>query len=351
MTRSLRTRSERIVCQRYCLSRCRNTGFPAARWVKIHETRRRLSYTAAVAFDAAFARDVVLQLAEAAYKVMGGGSATVPSGYIQTSVIRADAALLTAMTSPHPAVAAMTKNTDIFGLMGHNRTTRTAFVSFRGTSDVEDWLADLDAIPDAYLPVSGFGQVHAGFQDVYELVQKNIAANLAAATAGCDQILITGHSLGAALAVLAAPDVFRSMPPNTIEPRPITFAGPRAGADRMATQPDRLPERALGSHRCPEITALPAPRGTSPQVPGAPTFSSSSGLVGPLQAGIVAGPFSCQPPRRPRATARRRAGATECRATERLRRPTGRRRPAVVRAAWRSAWAPALPSALGQALP
>jgi triacylglycerol lipase len=197
--------------------------------VKIHETRRRLSYTAAVAFDAAFARDVVLPLAEAAYKVMGGGSATLPSGYIQTSVIQADAALLTAMTSPHPAVAAMTKNTDIFGLMGHNRTTRTAFVSFRGTSDVEGWLADLDAIPDAYLPVSGFGQVHAGFQDVYELVQKNIAANLAAATAGCDQILITGHSLGAALAVLAAPDVFRSMPPNTIEPRLITFAGPRVG--------------------------------------------------------------------------------------------------------------------------
>src|SRR5277367_3613053 len=84
MTRSLRTRSERFVCQRYCLSRCRNTGFPAARWVKIHETRRRLSYTAAVAFDAAFARDVVLPLAEAAYKVMGGGSATLPSGYIQT---------------------------------------------------------------------------------------------------------------------------------------------------------------------------------------------------------------------------------------------------------------------------
>jgi Lipase (class 3) len=48
--------------------------------------------------------------------------------------------------------------------MGHNPKTRIAFVSFRGSSDVEDWLADLDAIPDAYRPVSGFGQVHAGFQ-------------------------------------------------------------------------------------------------------------------------------------------------------------------------------------------
>ena len=197
--------------------------------MKLHETRRWLSYTAAVAFDAAFARDVVLPLAEAAYQVMGGGSATLPSGYIQTTVIQADAARLSAMTNPHPAVVAMTKNTDIFGLMGHNPTTRTAFVSFRGTSDVEDWLADLDAIPDTYRPVSGFGQVDAGFQEVYELVQKSIATNLAAATAGCDQILITGHSLGAALAVLAAPDISRNMPPNKIEPRLITFAGPRVG--------------------------------------------------------------------------------------------------------------------------
>jgi triacylglycerol lipase len=207
---------------------------PRARWIKIPETRLQLSYTSAVAFDAAFARDVVLPLAEAAYTVMGGGAATLPSGYAQTSVIRADTAALTAMTSPHPAVTAMTKNTDIFGLMGRNPATGTAFVSFRGSSDVEDWLADLDAVPDAYLPVSGFGQVHAGFQDVYELGRQSIAANLATATAGCDQILVTGHSLGAALAVLAAPDIVRNMPPNKIEPRLITFAGPRVGLTDFA---------------------------------------------------------------------------------------------------------------------
>lgn len=188
-----------------------------------------------MAFDAAFAHDVVLPLAEAAYTVMGGGPATLPTGYSQTSLIQADSVVLTAMTNPHPVVTAMTKNTDIFGLMGRNPTTRTAFVSFRGTSDVEDWLADLDAVPDDYQPVSGFGQVHAGFQDVYELVRKSIAANLATATAGCNQILVTGHSLGAALAVLAAPDIFRNMPPNQIEPRLITFAGPRVGLTDFAT--------------------------------------------------------------------------------------------------------------------
>ena len=162
-------------------------------------------YTAAVAFDPVFARDVVLPLAQAAYAVMDGNAASLPAGYSQTSLIQADAVVLTAMSNPHPAVVAMTKDTDIFGLMGRNAASRTAFLSFRGTSDVAEWVADIDAVPDDYQQISGFGQVHAGFQDVYELVRANIAANLATAAAGCDQILITGHSLGAALAVLAGP--------------------------------------------------------------------------------------------------------------------------------------------------
>lgn len=189
-----------------------------------------------------FARDVALPLARAAYAVMAGGPPGLPAGYSQTSLIQANAVMLTAMTNPHPAVAAMTKDTNIFGLMGHNTASRTAFLSFRGTSDVAEWVADIDAVPDDYRPISGFGQVHSGFQDMYQLVRADIVANLAAATAGCDQILITGHSLGAALAVLAAPDVARNMPPNTIEPRLITFAGPRVGVSDFVTQFDAVIE-------------------------------------------------------------------------------------------------------------
>jgi triacylglycerol lipase len=187
-----------------------------------------------VAFDAAFARDVVLPLAQAAFTVMSGSPASLPAGYTQTSLIQADTAVLTAMVAPHPAVAAMTKDTDIFGLMGRNPTSRTAFLSFRGTSDIEDWVADIDAVPAGYLPIAKFGQVHSGFQDVYQLIRDSIAVKLATATAGCDQILITGHSLGAALAVLAAPDISRNMPPNTIEPRLVTFGGPRVGLSDFA---------------------------------------------------------------------------------------------------------------------
>jgi hypothetical protein len=129
-----------------------------------------------VAFDASFARDVVLPLAKAAYAVMDGSQPDLPSGFAQTTLIQADAAVLAAKTTPHPAVAAMTKNTNIFGLMGRSTARRTAFVSFRGTSDAPDWLADLDAIPAAYSRLPNFGQVHTGFQDVYDLVRASIAA-------------------------------------------------------------------------------------------------------------------------------------------------------------------------------
>jgi triacylglycerol lipase len=213
-----------------------------------------------VAFDAVFARDVALPLAAAAYDVMNGLTAALPAGFVQTALIQADTALLVA-ANQYPAVAAMAKNTGIFGLMGHDPASRTAFISFRGSADLADWLADFDAVPTAYSPLPGFGQVATGFQAVYEMVRASVAANLAATTAGCDNILITGHSLGAAVAVLAAPDVSRNMPPNAIEPRLITFAGPRAGLPGFAAAFNALIESCFRVVNYLDIVPLvpPAP--------------------------------------------------------------------------------------------
>lgn len=186
-----------------------------------------------MAFDATAARDVVLPLATAAYTVMNGGKPVLPPGFVQTALIEADTAHLAALGDRQP-VAAMMKDTNIFGLIGRDAASRTAFLSFRGSSDVSDWLADFDFIPADYRPVARFGQVHSGFQDVYECVRDSVVATLPTATIGCDQILITGHSLGAALAVLAAPDIGQAMPPNTIEPRLVTFGGPRVGLTDFA---------------------------------------------------------------------------------------------------------------------
>ncbi|ORW97396.1 lipase family protein [Mycolicibacter terrae] len=188
-------------------------------------------------FSASYARDVVLPLAQSAYTVMSGAAPTLPPGFTQTALIQSDPAHLSALPDQHPAKA-MAKNTTIFGLMGHDTASGTAFVSFRGSADVADWIADFDFVPAVYAPVSGFGQVHAGFQDVYACVRQSVIANLPAAAEGCETILITGHSLGAALAVLAAPDIARTVldgsPPRAIEPRVTTFGGPRTGLPDFA---------------------------------------------------------------------------------------------------------------------
>jgi triacylglycerol lipase len=254
-----------------------------------------------VAFDPVFARDVALPLSRAAYAVMGGGAAALPPGFVQTALVQADDAAVAAMRNPHPAVVAMMKNTNIFGLMGHNASTAIAFVSFRGTQDLADWLQDLDAVTENYAQLPGFGQVHAGFQDVYQLCRASIAANLAEACLGCDQILITGHSLGAALAVLAAPDVFRNMPPNTIEPRLITFAGPRVGLSDFATAFNTLIESCFRLVNFLDIVPLVPPAPPYADV-GAQIAVDSGGSIDPIwrhsldayQAGLTA-PITAQP--------------------------------------------------------
>jgi triacylglycerol lipase len=195
-------------------------------------------------FDPAFALHVALPLAQSAYDVMqspGVPPTHLPAGYKQTALIEIHAEKLRALQarpdSAHKRVVQRAlSESNIFGLMGNNLASnpaqKIAFVSFRGTQTAVDWLHDLDALYDEYGLVAGAGDVHLGFLDVYQTLRDSVGASLAAACQGCDRLLVTGHSLGAALAVLAAPDIARNLLPGRI-PDVLTFAGPRAGLLRF----------------------------------------------------------------------------------------------------------------------
>ena len=113
-----------------------------------------------------------------------------------------------------------------FGFVARNLTTTNVFVTFRGTESVFDWLADL-SIPQIPHP---WGLVEKGFDFIYRQCTGSVQAAVGRAPGA--QILVTGHSLGAALAVLASADLAI----NGIVPRMYSFAGPRVGNPSFAGQ-------------------------------------------------------------------------------------------------------------------
>ncbi|MGD1171529.1 lipase family protein [Mycobacterium seoulense] len=179
-------------------------------------------------FDPAFALNVAIPLAFSAYSAMSGGPLNLPPGYQATALILGDRALAAALAAQHPVAAKIVLRNNIFGLIGNNLSTGTAFVAFRGTADLDDVLTDLDIIATPYGFVPKFGCVQSGFHALYRMLRASIVANLGAACAGCTDLLVIGHSLGGALSVVSAPDIFANIPPN-LAPRLITFAGPKSG--------------------------------------------------------------------------------------------------------------------------
>ena len=191
-------------------------------------------------FDARYALNVVLPLAEAAYAVMGnpGVDPPLPNGFKKTGLIAIHqgkkAAYLAQPAKQRSKIAEQALNDpDVFGLVGNNLAAKVAFVSFRGTVDLVDWEHNLDALYDSYGLVSGAGDVHKGFLSVYDTLRDSVGAALPAACQGCDHLLVTGHSLGGAVSVLCAYDLLKNGGFG-VTPELYTFAAPRAGAPDFA---------------------------------------------------------------------------------------------------------------------
>ncbi len=113
---------------------------------------------------------------------------------------------------------------DNFGFVAA-ATTGAVVVAFRGTKTEGEWMEDFDglAVPNSY----GQGMVHQGFQNQYTKLRASIFAALRAIDVPDlpEQLWITGHSLGAALAILCASDIALGSHAKLL----YTWAGPRVG--------------------------------------------------------------------------------------------------------------------------
>jgi hypothetical protein len=106
---------------------------------------------------------------------------------------------------------------------------------FRGTSNPGQWLRDVRFFPSMH----PWGHVHKGFLDGVAAVETALSAFDKAATASSN-VWITGHSLGGALAVIAA----ARLKTKGFAPRVYTFGQPAVGlgdfAERFGIE---LPQR------------------------------------------------------------------------------------------------------------
>jgi triacylglycerol lipase len=138
---------------------------------------------------------------------------------------RAKGMLETVMADPHK-----------FGFIGING--QSCAIAFRGTRTPSDFLKDIQILPengrfgheDDAPPLPG--KVHGGFQALYRTLRPSINTFLSSITAvESTSLTITGHSLGAALALLCAVDPML----NRFSSRRVyTFAGPRIGDSDFA---------------------------------------------------------------------------------------------------------------------
>lgn len=102
----------------------------------------------------------------------------------------------------------------------------TAVLAFRGTQTPMEWVANGIFSQVPFLHPSS-GHVHSGFLAVYQTMRDAVLSNARQRR----HVIVTGHSLGAALALLAAADIAAS---RVSQASMVSFAGPRVGDHAFA---------------------------------------------------------------------------------------------------------------------
>ena len=92
-------------------------------------------------------------------------------------------------------------------------------IAFRGTDEINDWNTNIHAHQRSF---GNTGKVHSGFKKVYLSIKDELLKYLKDNSL---PIFVTGHSLGAALAILCTSDIYKS---NLFDSC-YTFGSPRTG--------------------------------------------------------------------------------------------------------------------------
>jgi len=164
-------------------------------------------------FDPAFARDVLIPLNITAYQLSWSQELKFPPGWQQTAVITVDQSSIDREAASGLAKVVVSEDCD-WGVVA--RKNDISVIAIRGTDTQHQWLEDFRAIAQPVAHKSWW--MHAGFYDVWNSISASVEKAWNIAASANARVYITGHSLGAALALIMGVD--------HPEASTCTFAGP-----------------------------------------------------------------------------------------------------------------------------
>jgi len=132
---------------------------------------------------------------------------------------------------------------DLRAFMGYDHDYDRIVLSFRGTSNIENWISNIDILQTEYPHYDdGAGSIHSGFYLNWLLLEDHglstMIKSMFAGYPGAD-LLVTGHSLGGALAEIAAMDILHDSEYATLSIgsiRVIDFGSPRWADELIANR-------------------------------------------------------------------------------------------------------------------
>ncbi|RYH21146.1 lipase family protein [archaeon] len=121
------------------------------------------------------------------------------------------------------------------------------FVAYRGSTSISDWVNNLDAILTSYPKCSGC-EVHKGFYVAEQSVISAVISNVKSLKQQFPSysVVVTGHSLGAAMATLTTLDL---MDAGVSPIRMFHFGSPRVGNTNFANfASNKIGDRNRNTH-------------------------------------------------------------------------------------------------------
>jgi pimeloyl-ACP methyl ester carboxylesterase len=200
-----------------------------------------------MAFDPAFAHAVLIPLNTTAYQLSWGQQLKFPPGWQQTGTVTVDPSIINQETASGLAKIVITEDCN-WGVVA--RKDDISVIAIRGTDTKQQWIEDFRAIAQ---PVpSGSWWIHRGFDDVWNSIAASLQKAWDTACSANAKVYVTGHSLGAALALIMGaqhPEAFTW-----------TFAGPAVFSPIHGLPPS------------PNIVRVVNPADLVPKVPFPPLY-------------------------------------------------------------------------------